>query len=853
MPSPHTFIVQPSLPEKLKPLLELAYNLYWPRYLETAALFRDLDPGEWERTDHNPVLLLMSLPAARLQEVAGDPGYIARLERVWQQHQTAIAPPVNWSRRHGPDGDPVIAYFSAEFGLSEALPIYAGGLGFLAGDHLKSASDLGLPMVGVGLLYRQGYFHQRLDRQGHQQEIYPYNDFYQLPLVAERQPGGKPLTVRVTFPDPDRQVEARVWRARVGRLNLYLLDTDCPGNLKEDRMITDRLYGGDLEKRIQQEIILGIGGVRALQALGIDASIYHLNEGHSAFLVLERMRQLQEQYGLDPGTARELAASSNIFTTHTPVAAGIDIFPPYLMDKYFTDYYQALGLSRQEFLALGRQDPNNQQEPFNMAVLALRLSARANGVSQLHGQTARRMWQSVWPGLPVEAVPIGAITNGVHTTSWVGPQMAALYDCYLGTAWRDDPASPGAWDGVEGIPARELWQAHEEQRRELQAFARRRLARQLQGWGAGPREIAALEEFFDPGALTIGFARRFAAYKRPALLLSDAERLARILGDRQRPVQIIYAGKAHPRDEEGKQLIQQITALTATEAFRGRLVFLEDYDLEVARYLVQGVDVWLGNPRRPLEASSTSGMKAVVNGALQASTLDGWWAEAWTPATGWAIGSGKVYADAGYQDALEGEALYNLLEKEIIPLFYERDGSNLPVAWVDMMKRSIKAYAPAFNTQRMVSEYSRQFYVPVAGLYRRLQAGNLERARKLAAWRSRVRGAWPALKIEEITDDREGDVVAGDSLKVQARIYLGSLQPEEVAVELYYGPVGPGGEITAGERMELADYQDRGGGRYLYSGTIPCRQGGRQGYNLLVLPRHEDQAYPYQSGLILWG
>ena len=853
MPSPHTFIVQPSLPAKLKPLLELAYNLYWPRYIETATLFRDLDPGEWEKTDHNPVLLLMSLPAARLQEVAGDPGYIDRLERVWQQHQAAIAPPVNWTRRHGLDGDTVIAYFSAEFGLSEALPIYAGGLGLLAGDHLKSASDLGLPLVGVGLLYHQGYFHQRLDRQGHQQEIYPYNDFYQLPLVAERQPGGEPLTVRVNFPDPDRQVEARVWRARVGRLNLYLLDTDCPSNLEEDRLITDRLYGGDLEKRIQQEIILGIGGVRALKALGIDASIYHLNEGHSAFLVLERMRQLQQQYGLDPGTARELAASSNIFTTHTPVAAGIDIFPPYLMDKYFTEYYQALGLSRQEFLALGRQDPNNQQEPFNMAVLALRLSARANGVSQLHGRTSRQMWQAVWPGLPAGAVPIGAITNGVHTTTWVGARMAALYDCYLGTAWRDDPVSPDAWAGVEGIPARELWQAHEDQRRELLAFTRRRLANQLRGWGAGPREIAALEEFFDPGALTIGFARRFAAYKRPALLISAPERLARILGDRQRPVQVIYAGKAHPRDEEGKQLIQKITALTGTGAFRGRLVFLEDYDLEVARYLVQGVDVWLGNPRRPLEASSTSGMKAVVNGALHASTLDGWWAEAWTPATGWAIGSGDVYEDAAYQDAVEGEALYNLLEKEIIPFFYERDDSGLPVAWVNMMKRSIKAYAPVFNTQRMVAEYSRQFYVPVTGLYQRLRAGNQERARKLASWRSRVRGAWPAVKIEEITDDREGDVVAGASLQVQARIYLGSLQPQEVAVELYYGPVGPNGEITAGERMELADYQDRGEGRYQYSGTIPCRQGGRQGYNLLVLPRHEDQAYPYQSGLILWG
>ncbi|OIQ09426.1 glycogen phosphorylase [Moorella thermoacetica] len=853
MPSPHIFFVQPVLPEKLKPLRDLAASLYWPRYPETAALFRDLDPDLWEETGHNSELLLRLLPAARLTAVAGDPQYTGRLEQVWQEYRTYLGAPVNRGNLPGLESNQVIAYFSAEFGLSEALPIYAGGLGFLAGDHLKSASDLGLPLVGVGLLYREGYFRQRLDRRGQQREVYSRNDFYQLPLELERRADGSPLEVQVNFPDPDRQVRARVWRARVGRLNLYLLDSDCPGNLEADRLITDRLYGGDLEKRIQQEILLGIGGVRALAALGINATIFHLNEGHSAFLGLERIRQLQARYGLDLASARELATCSNIFTTHTPVPAGIDVFPPYLMDKYFTEYYQSLGLSRHEFLALGRQDPNNQQEPFNMAVLALRLSAWANGVSQLHGQTARRMWQVIWPGVPAAEIPIGAITNGVHTTSWVGEKMAALYDRYLGTAWREDPASPASWAGVAGIPARELWQVHEEQRRELLAFARRRLAAQLREWGAGPREIAALEGVLDPGALTIGFARRFAAYKRPALLLRDPERLARILGDSRRPVQIIYAGKAHPRDEEGKELIRQITAFTREEAFRGRLIFLEDYGLQVARHLVQGVDLWLGNPRRPLEASSTSGMKAVLNGALHASTLDGWWAEAWTPDTGWAIGSGAVYEDTGYQDTVEGEALYNLLEKEIVPLFYERDAGGLPAAWVEMMKRSIRAYGPVFNTHRMVAEYSRQFYEPAARLYQRLQAGNQERLKELAGWRSRVRDWWPAVRIEGVEDDREGDLIVGGSLKVRARVFLGSLQPEDVTVELYYGPVDAGGEIVTGEKETLIQYQDQGEGRYLYSGVIPCRRGGRQGYNLRVLPRHADQVHPYQSGLILWG
>ncbi len=853
MPSPHIFFVRPVLPEKLLPLRELATDLYWPRYPETAALFRDLDPELWEKAGHNPVLLLRLLPEARLQAAAADTIYIARLEQVWQQYRAGLETPLNGGSIPGLGDDQVIAYFSAEFGLSEALPIYAGGLGFLAGDHLKSASDLGLPLVGVGILYREGYFHQHLDRQGRQEEVYPYNDFYHLPLELQLQAGGSPLTVAVEFPDPDRLVQIQVWRARVGRLNLYLLDSDCPGNRGADRLITDRLYGGDLEKRIQQEILLGIGGVRALAACKINAAIFHLNEGHSAFLGLERMRQLQQRYGLDLAAARELATASNIFTTHTPVAAGIDVFPLYLIDKYFTAYYQSLGLSRQEFLALGRQDANNQQEPFNMAVLALHLAAHANGVSQLHGWTARRMWQAVWPEVPLDEIPVAAITNGVHTTSWVGAKMAALYDRYLGRAWRENPAAADNWAGVKGIPARELWQAHEEQQQELLAFARGQLADQLRQWGAGPREIAAQAGMLDPGVLTIGFARRFAAYKRPTLLLKDAERLRRLLTDPRRPVQIIYAGKAHPRDEQGKQLIQEIASFARGEAGRGRLIFLEDYDLEIARHLVQGVDVWLGNPRRPLEASSTSGMKAVLNGALHASTLDGWWAEAWTPAAGWAIGSGAVYENVDYQDAVEGEALYNLLEQEIIPLFYERDAGGLPAGWVEMMKRSIQAYAPVFSTQRMVMEYSQRFYGPAARSYQRLLAGNQEQLKELAGWRSRIRSGWPAVRIEGVEDDRQGEMAVGDRLKVRAQVFLSSLQPGDVTVELYYGAVNAGGEIVAGERATLSEYQDQGGGRYLYSGTITCRLGGRQGYNLRVLPHHEEQVHPYQSGLILWG
>ncbi|QGP93898.1 Glycogen phosphorylase [Neomoorella glycerini] len=851
MHPPHSFYVRLSLPEKLRPLLELALNLYWRREQETAYLFRRLDPGLWEEAGHNPVLFLHLLPQERLQAYAGDGDYTREVERVWQEHLAYQERQVTWLQEHNLSGNVAIAYFSAEFGLSAALPIYAGGLGLLAGDLLKSASDLGLPLAGVSLLYREGYFRQRLDRQGRQQELYPRYNFYDLPLELERRADGTPLTVQVAF--PDREVKAQVWRARVGRLNLYLLDADCRDNWESDRGITDRLYGGDLEKRIQQEILLGIGGVRALAALGRETTICHLNEGHSAFLALERIRQLKEKHGLDFAAARELAASGHIFTTHTPVAAGIDLFPPYLMDKYFTGYYQSLGLSRQEFLALGRQDPNNQQEPFNMAVLALRLSAWANGVSRLHGRTARRMWRNLWPEVPEEEIPIGAITNGVHTPSWVGSRMAALYDCYLGPGWREEPAEAASWAGVEHIPARELWQAHEEQREELVVYARRKLAAQLEARGSGSLEIAAATEVLHPRALTIGFARRFAAYKRPALLFSDPERLARILGDPQRPVQIIFAGKAHPGDEEGKKLIQQIVAYAGRKEFRRSVVFLEDYDLEMARCLVGGVDIWLGNPRRPLEASSTSGMKAVLNGALHVSTMDGWWDEAWTPATGWAIGRGEVFDDVPYQDAVEAAQLYDLLEKEIIPLFYTRDEEGLPAGWLERMKKSIKTYGPVFNTHRMVQEYSRQFYLPAAALYQRLEAGRQERARNLAAWKNRVQAGWPRVRVERVEDDGGGELDLGSTLTVRAWIFLGELQPPDVKVEIYYGLLEAAAEITAAEKETMKLEEELGEGRYLYSGAIPCRRAGRQGYNVRVLPYHVDLAHPLQAGLILWG
>ncbi|MEJ2738084.1 MAG: alpha-glucan family phosphorylase, partial [Anaerolineae bacterium] len=640
----HTFLAVPSLPAPLEPLRELASNLRWAWNHETIELFRRLDSDLWETTGHNPLLMLGTIDQGTLEAAASDEGFLAQLARIDLELEVYKDGASTWFQRaHGPVQAPLVAYFSAEFGVTECLSIFAGGLGVLAGDHLKSASDLGVPLIGVGLLYQQGYFRQYLNEAGWQQEAYEDNDFHNLPLTLQRRPDGTPVTVEI--PHPGRKVIAQVWRAQVGRVPLYLLDTNIPGNRPQDRDITDQLYGGDREMRIKQEMVLGIGGYRALEALGLEPTVYHMNEGHSAFLALERIRRLMETRGLPLADAREAASAGLVFTTHTPVKAGHDYFSPDLMNRYFADYARALGLSRQDFLALGRRNPANDGEEFCMTILALRLAAYSNGVSRLHGQVSRRMWQGLWPGVPEDEIPIGHVTNGVHFQSWISREMKELYDRYLGPRWREELADQTVWQQADHIAAEELWRTHERRRERLVAFCRRRLRDQLRRRGAPQAAIEAADEVLDPEALTIGFARRFATYKRATLLLSDRERLARILNDPDRPVQIIFAGKAHPRDDAGKELIRQIVELARQEAFRRRLVFLEDYDMAVARYLVQGVDVWLNTPLRLQEASGTSGMKATANGVLNLSVLDGWWDEAYRPEVGWAIGRKETYPD----------------------------------------------------------------------------------------------------------------------------------------------------------------------------------------------------------------
>ncbi len=860
----HTFRVIPSLPARLEKLRALALNLWWSWNHEAIELFRRLDRDLWESTGHNPVLMLGTVRQERLEQVAEDDGFVAHCERVCREFDRYLRHRSTWYRKNyggdesaglAPGSGHRIAYFSAEFGLTESLGIYAGGLGILSGDHLKSASDLGLPLVGVGLLYQEGYFRQYLNPDGWQQELYPENDFYNLPVALERELSGDPLTVEVEY--PGRTVKAQVWRADVGRVPLYLLDTNVQGNRPEDRDITDQLYGGDDDLRIRQEIMLGIGGIRALEALGLRPTVCHMNEGHSAFLALERIRLLMEEHSLSFAEAREAATGGHVFTTHTPVQAGIDWFHPDLVERYFSHYYPRLGLSRQEFLALGRMNPDDNNGYLCMAILAMRLANKINGVSQLHAKVSRQMWQEVWPQVPVDEVPIFGITNGIHPRSWISHDMADLYDRYLGPRWIERPADQSVWERVTRIPDEELWRTHERRRERLVAFSRRRLRAQLEQRGSRPSEIRLAEEVLDPEALTIGFARRFATYKRSTLLFHDVERLARIIGDRSRPVQIIYAGKAHPRDNPGKDLIRQIIHHARRPEFRNRIVFIEDYDMVVARYLVQGVDVWLNSPRRPHEASGTSGMKATPNGALNLSILDGWWEEGYTPETGWAIGHGEEYDEDqfDYQDQVEANAIYDLLEKGIVPLFYERGRDGLPRGWIAKMKAAVRDHAGVFNTNRMVRQYFEWCYLPSAERSERLMAEGLARAKALATWKAQVRRQWDRLRIERVwvdgPDVRELDV--GDQLHVQAQVHLGSLKPTDVEVELYHGRLNAEGLIIGGEAIPMLIAQSKGKGKYVFAGAIPCRTSGRHGYALRILPHHEDLGNPLEMGLVLWG
>jgi glycogen phosphorylase len=847
----HKFTVVPSLSDELAPLQRIAYNLWWSWDPDAIALFKRLDIDLWNATRHNPVEMLGILQQTTLESLKQDEGFMAHLQMVDEKLTAYLSEKAWFQKEYNGDAGLKTAYFSMEFGLHESLAVYSGGLGILAGDHLKSASDLGLPLVGVGLLYRQGYFRQYLNNEGWQQEIYPENDFYNLPLVLERDQLGRPLEVELDF--GGHNFKAHIWRVQVGRVPLYLLDTNLEENSPEDRLITSQLYGGNQEMRMQQEILLGIGGVRALRAMRIIPNVCHMNEGHAAFLAIERIRLVMEKRKISFNEALEVTRAGNIFTTHTPVEAGIDHFPTEMLDKYFAHYIKTFGLSRDEFLGLGRQNPADQYESFCMAVLALKLAGHANGVSQLHGEVSRSMWKNLWPELPEEQLPLGSITNGVHTRTWMSQQMGSLLVRYLGNRWLDDPTDHNVWRRVARIPDAEIWRTRQSTRERLVDFARCRLKEQLKKIGATAKEIATADEVLDPEVLTIGFARRFATYKRGTLLMRDLDRLERILNNAACPVQIIFAGKAHPHDTEGKELIRQIVQVSHQERFRHRIVFIEDYDMEVARHLVQGVDVWLNTPRRPMEASGTSGMKVAFNAGLNLSILDGWWCEGYQGNNGWAIGKGEVYADLEYQNQVECGALYDLLEKEVIPLYYQRGNDGIPRDWVSMMKASMQSLCPVFSTDRMVEEYAQLSYIPSYRQWTRLEADDLALAKQLAAWKKQVFSGWRQVRIEEIDAKLSDSVAVGSSLPVSIKVQLGTISPDEVAVEGYFGVLDNQGIIRGGETVILAVAEVLDAGRFRFAGDLECRFCGRYGFMVRVMPRHKELGVIYESGYMIWG
>jgi len=841
-----TYTVKPKLPQDLKPLEEIARNLWLSWNYDAVQLFIRLDYDCWLASQQSPVRTLGMVSQERLAQAAKDDSYMAALKEVYDRFQR-YKKGETWYRGSHKD---VVAYFSMEYGMDASLPIYSGGLGILSGDHMKTSSDLGLPLVGIGLLYRQGYFKQMLNADGFQQESYPENDWYNMPVERKNGKDGQPLKISVEL--AGRQVVAQIWEVKVGRSSLYLLDTNIEENAQDLRNITAALYGGDKETRMQQEILLGIGGIRALRALGINPAATHMNEGHAAFMGLERIREIMTDMNFSFAEALEAVWPTNIFTTHTPVPAGNERFEIAMMEKYFRSWPQVLGISWKDFLGLGRINTNDEHETFCLTVLALKMAAYANGVAKLHGVVSREMWDGLWPGLPINEVPIGHVTNGVHSRTWISSGMLDLLDRYFGPKFEDTPTELNIWERMDRISDEELWRTHERRRERLVVFVRERIREQYKRTGAVEKRIRQAEDVLSPYALTLCFARRFATYKRGTLLLRDPERLLRLVRDNNRPIQLIFAGKAHPHDMPGKDLIRDIIHFAEKYDVTNRIVFVENYDMSVAKYLTSGGDVWLNTPRRPMEASGTSGMKAAMNGVLNCSILDGWWDEAYNAQVGWAIGQGEQYNDEKLQDDIESKALYDLLEREIIPLFYDRGRDSLPREWIKMMKDCMKQIGQSMASHRMLMDYSNQFYFPALKNFRRFSKDNYAEAKSLASYFGKLQQSWASLKIVKIDSNAKPVMQRGDMMTVTAYLDLGSVLPNDLQVELYHGTVSnQSREITDARKTEMKWLKSEGN-LNLYQVRVECVDTGMQGHTVRIMPKHDALIHPYRSGFIKW-
>jgi len=836
-----SFTVRPLLPSKIGGLDELAANLRWSWHRSTRHLFAEIDPSLWSECGHDPRMLLAKVDPARLVEIATDAGFVQRVAAAVADLDQAVTGPSWFTDAHVPLSG-TVAYFSPEFGIAEAVPQYSGGLGILAGDHLKSSSDLGVPLVGVGLFYRHGYFRQSLNVDGWQQERFPDLDPYAMSMSL-----CEGITIELDL--AGERLVAQVWRAEVGRTPLYLLDTDLDANPDHLRTICDRLYGGDTEHRLRQEILLGVGGVRMLRALGIEPAVFHTNEGHAGFLGLERVRLLMSEHGLSFDAALQAVRSGGVFTTHTPVPAGIDRFPLDLIDRYFASWASEVGIGLDALHRIGHRPDDPVDERFNMAVMGMRLAERRNGVAALHGDVSREMFADLWPGVPVDEVPIGSITNGVHGATWVSAEMAQVVAEATGTDW-----SAGVHDrwSLDGVDDAALWSAHAAGTRRLIDFTRTRLRSSGLARGLSESELSWTASAFDPDLLTVCFARRFATYKRATLLLSQPERLRALLLDADRPVQFIFAGKAHPADEPGKELIRSIVTFSHDPDIRHRFCFIEDYDISVSRRMLHGADVWLNTPLRPQEACGTSGMKAAMNGAINCSVLDGWWAECFTPDVGWAISSAEALVDPERRDEIEANSLFELLEQQIVPLYYDgRAHGGVSAGWADQMRSCITTLGPAISSARMVRDYVTELYAPAAQSSKQLAVDGYSGARELSAWCQRVRDEWHHVHVDEVDVD-ESVADLSTVRRVGARVSLGGLGPDDVEVQLVAGHVGQAGSLEHHRCSPMAPVGGPHDGHFRYEADLLLADAGRRGLTVRVVPRHPLLDNPLELGCVAW-
>ena len=845
--------VNPQLPKRIEKLSAIANNLWWSWNTEFLRLFQRIDGDLWENSNKNPIKFLKHVSQERLEDVAKDVTFLKEYDKIVEDFEGYINSRNTWFNKMYPEEkEDLIAYFSAEYGLDQTIPIYSGGLGILSGDHLKSASDLGIPLVAVGLLYKNGYFNQKINGNGDQETEYNDIDLYDLPINPVKNDSGDDLIIFVKF--PKRRLYLKVWSINVGRVKLYLLDSDIEKNNPEDRDVTLRLYGGDQEMRIRQEIVLGQAGVELLtKYLKLTPTVYHMNEGHSAFLTLELMKNVIKEKQVSFDVARDITSSKTVFTTHTPVPAGNDIFPLDLVEKYFKDFWPRLGLDREQFLRLGMKPGKELDNGFNMGILALKIAGKKNGVSKLHGAVSRELFGEVWPNIAANEAPIGYVTNGIHTCSWLAPRMKELFNKYLIPYWQDNMHKDQVWEKIRNVPDDKLWNIHNDRKVKLLRLVKDNTYERLRRSGYSYEDINEITSKLNPNALTIGFARRFATYKRATLIFKDLERITQIINNSERPVQLIFAGKAHPADKEGQDLIRYIHQISMMPQFKGKIFLLENYNIAMSRYLVSGVDVWLNNPRRPMEASGTSGQKASVNGVINFSVLDGWWAEGYTQTNGWTIGSNQEYDSYEAQDQADSQSLYRTLEEKIIPTFYNRDKNGMPTKWIELMKNSIITTGGKYSTSRMLVDYTKDYYIPLCKLTKKYYS-DIDNVASFNAWKKELYTNWKDVKIRQTENDLDNITIdAGNKIEVGCEIELPNIDVNNVTVEVYYGKILENGivENVSITPMTLTE-EDEEARKYYFTAKIELTTGGNYGYTFRVMPKHEMILEPANLDLIKW-